>query len=163
MQFAAEAGARVIVLDVNAARLEFCTSRLGVPHAINASAGPALDALLGITGGDLPTAVFDATGNPGSMSAAFNYSSQGGRLVFVGLFQGDVTFNDPNFHRRELTLLASRNALPADFTRIIRLIEGGRIDTTPWITHRASLDGVIEAFPTWVRPEAGVIKAMVEL
>ena len=81
----------------------------------------------------------------------------------MGLFQGDVTFNDPNFHRRELTLLASRNALPADFGRIIGQIETGRIDTTPWITHRADFADAVDLFPAWVKPETGVIKAMIEL
>jgi 2-desacetyl-2-hydroxyethyl bacteriochlorophyllide A dehydrogenase len=163
MQFAGEAGARVIALDVNPARLEFCRDRLGVAHIVNPTDGPLLEALQRITGGDLPTAVLDATGNPASMAAAFGYPAHGGRIVFVGLFAGDVTFNDPNFHRRELTLLASRNALPADFTRIIRLIEAGRIDTTPWVTHRSSLTGAVEAFPGWVRPGSGVIKAMIEV
>jgi len=163
MQFAAEAGARVIVLDVNAARLEFCQRQLGVAHAIHAGQEPVLEALLRITAGDLPTAVFDATGNPQSMAATFNYQAPGGRVVFVGLFQGDVTFNDPNFHRREITLLASRNALPADFTRIIRLIENGRIDTTPWITHRADFSQVTEEFPRWTLPATGVIKAMIRV
>jgi 2-desacetyl-2-hydroxyethyl bacteriochlorophyllide A dehydrogenase len=162
IQFAAEAGARVIVLDVNAERLAFCTRQLGVPHVVDASAGDPLEEIRRLGGGDLPTVVFDATGNPGSMAGAFNLPAPGGRLVFVGLFQGDVAFNDPSFHRRELTLLASRNALPGDFTRIIRLIEAGRIDTSPWITHRAPLSGVVAAFPAWARPETGVIKAMIE-
>ena len=64
-----------------------------------------------------------------------------------GLFQGDVSFNDPNFHRRELTLLASRNALPGNFREIIALIEAGRIDTTPWITHRFALADTPQRFP----------------
>ncbi len=162
VQFAAEAGARVIVLDVNEARLDFCRRRLGVAHGVNAAGGPPLDELLRITGGDLPTAVFDATGNPRSMAGAFEFPASGGRMVCVGLFQGDLAFNDPNFHRRELTLLASRNALPADFTRIIRLVEEGRIDTGPWITHRSALGEVAGKFPTWVKPESGVIKAMIE-
>jgi 2-desacetyl-2-hydroxyethyl bacteriochlorophyllide A dehydrogenase len=162
IQFAAEAGARVIVLDVNAERLAFCTRELGVPHVVDASAGDPLEEIRRIGCGDLPTAVFDATGNPASMASAFNLPAPGGRLVFVGLFQGDVAFNDPNFHRRELALLASRNALPGDFTRIIRLIEAGRIDTSPWITHRAPLSGVVAEFPAWTRPETGVIKAMIE-
>ena len=97
------------------------------------------------------------------MAAAFDFPAAAGRLVFVGLFQGDVTFNDPAFHRRELTLLASRNALPSDFGRIIDLIASGRINTTPWISHRSSLVGLTERFPTWLLPETGVVKAMVEL
>ena len=163
VQFALEAGARVIVIDVNAARLGFCQGQLSVAHTVNAAKEAPLEALRRITGGDLPTAVFDATGNPKSMAASFDYPAPGGRLVLVGLFQGDVTFNDPNFHRRELTLMASRNALPDDFTRIIRLIETRRVDTAPWITHRSPLGAVLEAFPAWVRPEAGVVKAMIEV
>jgi threonine dehydrogenase-like Zn-dependent dehydrogenase len=110
----------------------------------------------------LPTAVFDATGNGRSMASAFEYPANGGRLIFVGLFQGEVSFNDPNFHRRELTILASRNARPEDFTRIIALIEAKRIDTSPWITHRAPLSDVLTEFPLWTKPETGVIKAIIE-
>lgn len=162
-QFAAEAGAQVIVQDTNAARLEFCRRQLHVPHVINAAQGNPLEELARLTAGDLPTAVFDATGNPQSMTSAFDYPAHGGRLVFVGLFQGDVTFHDPNFHRRELTLLASRNARPGDFSRIIALIEAGRLDTTPWITHRAPFARVLADFPAWTRPGTGVIKAMIEV
>ncbi len=162
MQFAVEKGARVIVLDINDARIDFCQRQLGVPHAINGAKENALEALGRITSGDLPTVVFDATGNPKSMMGSFEYPAHGGRLVFVGLFQGEVTFNDPNFHRRELTLMGSRNALPGDFARIIGLIEAGRVDTTPWITHRASFDETVAEFPAWTKPETGVIKAMIE-
>ena len=92
----------------------------------------------------------------------FDLIGHGGRLVYVGLFQGEVTFNDPNFHRREMTLLASRNALPGDFDRIVRLVEDGRINTTPWITHRVAADQLVETLPGWLSPEAGVLKAVVE-
>jgi 2-desacetyl-2-hydroxyethyl bacteriochlorophyllide A dehydrogenase len=163
MQFAIETGAQVIVLDVNAQRLEFCRSRLSVPYTIDASRENVLEALAGITAGDLPTAIFDATGNGRSMASAFEYPGNGGRLIFVGLFQGEVTFNDPNFHRLELTVLASRNARPDDFSRIISLIEAKRIETSPWITHRAPLSDVVTEFPLWTKPETGVIKAMIEV
>ena len=97
--------------------------------------------------GELPTLVFDATGNAASMHGAFELVAHGGRLVFVGLFQGDVTFHDPDFHRREQTLIASRNATGADFERSIALIEAGGADVLAWITDRATLDGVPEALP----------------
>ena len=83
--------------------------------------------------------------------------------------QGNRANHEPDrprkllMHRREITLLASRNALPADFDHIIRLIENGGIDTTPWITHRATFEEMIEAFPSWLKPETGVIKAMVQV
>jgi 2-desacetyl-2-hydroxyethyl bacteriochlorophyllide A dehydrogenase len=163
IQFAHAAGATVIAMDVNDSRLAFCRETLGVAHTVNATVPDVVAELQALTNGDLPTAVFDATGNPKSMMASFNYPAHGGRLVFVGLFQGDVTFNDPNFHKRELTLMGSRNARSADFPRIIALIESGKVDTTPWITHRAPFDAVPEQFPSWVKPETGVLKAIIEL
>jgi 2-desacetyl-2-hydroxyethyl bacteriochlorophyllide A dehydrogenase len=165
IQFALAADCRVIVIDVNAQRLAFCHERLGIPPAdlLDATGGDVAGRLAGLTGGDLPTAVFDATGNAASMVAAFVLPAHGGRLVFVGLFSGDVTFNDPNFHRRELTLLASRNALPEDFDEVLRLVESGRIDTAPWITHRAPLAEVPAQFAGWTDPAAGVLKAMVHV
>jgi threonine dehydrogenase-like Zn-dependent dehydrogenase len=144
-------------------RLEFCREQLGVAHVINAASKDPLQALKQITSGDLPTVVFDATGNPQSMMGAFEYPAHGGRLTFVGLFPGDATFDDPNFHRRELALLASRNARPGDFARIIDLVETGRIDTAAWITHRASFADAVTEFPRWTKPESGVIKAMIEV
>jgi threonine dehydrogenase-like Zn-dependent dehydrogenase len=159
MQFASLAGARVIALDVNADRLAFCRARGLAAHAIDGRDDP-LAALEELTGGDLATAVFDATGNLASMARAFAYVAHTGQLTFVGLAQGDVTFHDPAFHRREITLLASRNALPADFSQIIGQIETGAIDTEPWITHHADATTMIETFPTWLRPETGVVKAM---
>jgi 2-desacetyl-2-hydroxyethyl bacteriochlorophyllide A dehydrogenase len=162
VQFAIEAGAQVIVLDINPKRLEFCREHLGVADLINATREDPLEALQRITSGDLPTTVFDVTGNPKSMMSAFEYPTHGGQLIFVGLFPGDITFDDPNFHRRELTLVASRNARPENFARIIDLVEGGRIDTAPWITHRAMFENVVAKFPLWTKPEAGVIKAMIE-
>ena len=56
----------------------------------------------------------------------------------MGLFQGEFSLNDPEFHKRETTLLGSRNSLPEDFTRIIRMIEAKQIDTARWITHRVA-------------------------
>lgn len=163
MQFAVERGAEVTVLDINARRLAFCQGQIGVQHAIDGSVEDVAAALARITSGDGPTVVIDATGNEGSMKRAFDYPAHGGRLVFVGLFQGEVTFNDPNFHRRELTLMASRNALAADFQRIIELLEAGRIDTNPWITHRAVFGDAVGEFPAWTDPATGVIKAMIEV
>lgn len=98
------------------------------------------------------------------MSHALNYCAFAGRLVYVGITQEPVSFPPATImHRRELTLLASRNALAPDFTRIIQLIEDGRIDTRRWITHHADFDGMIGEFPNWLKPESGVIKAVVAM
>ena len=165
LEFVKVAGAKSIVLDINEARLAFCKSTMGVDHTIAARGdGSELTALAEIIGGQLADVVVDATGSHQSMSAALGYCAFGGRLVYVGITQQELTFpHAPVMHRRELTLLASRNALTGDFARIIRLIEDGVIDTKPWITHHAKFDDMIAAFPTWLKPGSGVIKAVVEM
>ena len=162
IQFVQETGARLVVMDTSEARLAFCRDRLGVSATLNPLSTPSPTALPELLGGDPPTVVFDATGNAASMRASFNHPSHGGRLVFVGLFQGELGFDDPDFHRRELTVFASRNSLPGTFEHILRLIERGRIDTRPWITHRLPLEDVPARFSEITR-DPGLLKAMIEV
>jgi alcohol dehydrogenase len=164
MEFTKLAGARTIVFDTNPRRLEFCKTALGIPDTVLVKGdGSELKALEDLTNGNRAEAVLDATGSVESMSHALAFCAFGGRLVFVGITTQEIHFGQPLMHRRELTLLASRNALPTDFTRIIGLIESGRLDTRPWITHHSSFDGLIDRFPAWLKPETGVIKAIVEV
>ena len=162
MQFAQAAGAPVIAMDLNRDRLAFCRDALQVAGTICAG-DDAEASIRRHFDGDLPTIVFDATGNPASMMKAFDYVAHGGLLVYLGLFQGAVQFHDPMFHRKELTLMASRNALGSEFRHIIRAIETGRIETAPWITHQVPFDAMIDHFDAWLHPESRVIKAMVSV
>jgi alcohol dehydrogenase len=165
IEFTRLSGARTFVMDLNEQRLAFVRERMQVPDTILARAdGTELDELKRATDGAWAQVVIDATGSNKSMGAALQYCSFTGRLVYVGITQSEVSFpHAPVLHRRELTLLASRNALPPDFTRIIQLIEKGRIDTRPWITHQADFNDVIKVFPDWIKPETGVIKAVVHV
>jgi len=160
-QFALLVGARVMVMDLNEQRLAFC-QKLWPEVICNDGRSDVLFALQDVVSDELPMAVFDATGNPHSMQAAFNFTAHGGRLIFVGLFQGDVTFHDPDFHSRELTLMSSRNATWSDFRQIIDYLEADKIDLSAWITHRASYETMIDTFPHWFDQNSGLIKAMVE-
>lgn len=161
IQFALARGVKLAVMDVSESRLEFCR-KLGVLNTLKPGA-TAVEELTQLGDGDLPTCVIDATGNAASMAGCFNLPAHGGRIVFVGLFQGEVTFNDPNFHRRELTLLASRNAQPCTFREVIQLVEGGAIDTRPWITHRFLLADTPVVFPQEIAGNPAVLKAMIEV
>lgn len=164
IEFVKLTGATITVLDMNEQRLAFCKSTMGVQHTIRATTPDAvLNEMHQLTNGTLYPVVFDATGNTKSMCGAFEYVAFTGRIVFVGIVTDPISFADPLFHRREMTILASRNALPDDFTRIIQLIEDGKIDTRPWITHRTPFTDLIERFPSYTKPETGVIKAIVEV
>ncbi len=158
-QFALQAGAKVIAMDMNEGRLAFASQHIRIDHMVDAKRD-VLEQLKAILPNDFPTVVFDATGNAQSMMQSFRYVAHGGRLVYVGLFQGDVTFNDPEFHRRELTLLASRNATAQDFEHVITAMEAREINVLPWITHHASPESIVTDFAGWLKPENGVVKAM---
>ncbi|MDQ0226166.1 zinc-binding alcohol dehydrogenase family protein [Metabacillus niabensis] len=162
MSLAKQVGARVIAMDINQERLEFCQKWANVDYIINALQSP-MDALKDITSGDMPTIVFEATGNSKSMTDSFRYPANGGKLVFVGLIKTDIFFSDPDFHAKELTLMASRNAINEDFHYVINAIQNGQIDVGDYITHRSGFDQIIDSFKEWLKPEEGVIKAIVEL
>ena len=162
IQFAQIAGATLTLLEPNPQRAKFCEDHFRIAHTLRRLDHIESD-LRGALGGDLPTSVFDATGNVASMHNAFSLVANGGRLTLVGIVLDDIAFKDPEFHRREMTLLSSRNSLPQNFKRIIALMETGEIDTQPWVTHRATFDAFIQEFPTWLKPESGVVKAMVAL
>jgi len=159
-QFAQLMGGRVAVLEISAWRRDFCKRHLGIERLLDGEEEtvPALERLFG----DLPTTVFDATGSPRSMMQAVQYVANGGTLVYVSLVQGEITFTDSELHRRELTLIRSRNALAADFRWAMEMVEDGRIALAPWITHRAPADRMVSEFPGWLDPERGVVKAVVE-
>ncbi|HEV8061769.1 MAG TPA: zinc-binding alcohol dehydrogenase family protein [Gemmataceae bacterium] len=162
LEFVKLTGCKILILDVNPQRLEFCRSVMGIEHTLLASDSLVKD-LRDLTDGNMPDVVIDATGSNQSMSNAFGLIAHGGRLVFLGITTGEVTFRHPVFHKPEGALLCSRNALPEDFERIIGLIEQGRIDTKPWITHRAVFEELIDVFPSYTQPETGVIKAIVDV
>ena len=161
MQFLSVAGAQILAMDISDERLEFCQRVANIAGIINPTQGDAAAQIRAFNGGDLPMCVMDATGHAASMAGTFELVAHGGRIVFVGLFGGEVCFDDPNFHKRELTLMGSRNATASDFERTIGLIEAGRIDTTPWITHRLKLGEVAEKFAA-MQGAAGLVKAMIE-
>jgi len=165
VEFAKLSGARVIVMDMVESRLAFVRETMGVADTVVARGDAAAEqAVAGLTDGRLCDVVVDATGSAASMANSLKLCSFGGRLVYVGITQSDLVFpHAPVMHRRELTLLASRNARSRDFSRIIGLIETGTIDTGPWITHRVPFAGTIEMFPGLLEPARGVIKAVIEM
>ncbi|WP_026565071.1 zinc-binding alcohol dehydrogenase family protein [Bacillus sp. UNC41MFS5] len=162
MAFAKHEGATVIAMDVNEERLAFCREWARVDYTVNALENP-VEKLQEITNGEMPTVVFDATGNAKSMSDAFNYPAHGGKLIYVGLTKGNISFDDPDFHKKELTLMGSRNATREDFEYVVRAIQNGGVDIESYITHRASFDEMLNQFEEWLTPEAKVIKAIVEV
>jgi 2-desacetyl-2-hydroxyethyl bacteriochlorophyllide A dehydrogenase len=163
MEFAKIAGASVIALDINEQRLAFCREKLEVPYTINGSLENVTGQLKNITNGDMPTVVIDATGNLNAMNTAFQYMAHGARYVLVGLQKEELRISHPEFHKREATLMSSRNATREDFQQVIQAMKKGWVNPSTYITHRTGFADVKNNFQSWLDPRNGVIKAMIEM
>jgi|SRR6185503_8053613 len=161
IEFARIAGGQVIALDINENRLAFCRTKLQINHTVNASSPDCFQKIKAITNGDLPTVIIDATGSQKAINNAFQYLAHGGRFVLIGLQKGEISFSHPEFHKREATLMSSRNAAHADFEQVTDCMAKGLIDPKTYITHRVTFDEVKKDFSSWLDPANGVIKAMV--
>ncbi|GAA4736244.1 zinc-binding alcohol dehydrogenase family protein [Flavisolibacter ginsenosidimutans] len=162
-EFSRIAGGKVIVMDVNEKRLAFCKEKLGVNYTVNPLTDDVLMKLKEITNGDMPTVVIDATGNLKAINNGFGYMAHGARYVLVGLQKGEICVSHPEFHKREATLMSSRNATREDFEHVMACMKKGLVKPTTYITHRVQFDEVKDHFESWLKPETGVIKATVEL
>lgn len=153
--------AKVTVLDTRQDRLAFCTRHLQVDSAvlIGDTDKAQLDA---ITGGEFFDVVFDATGNAGAMERGFEFIAHGGKYVLVSIVRGNISFSDPEFHKREATLMGSRNATVEDFRYVEQCLRDGLIPDAALNTHRMGLSEVTERFTELLDPSQGVVKAIVE-
>jgi 2-desacetyl-2-hydroxyethyl bacteriochlorophyllide A dehydrogenase len=162
MIFARLRGAQVVALDARADRLGFCARHLAVAHCVQA--GPEAKVELSrLTGGEFFDCVFDATGSAEAMNAGFDFVAHGGAYVLVSIVREMISFSDPEFHKRETTLLSSRNATRRDFENVLEALRGGSIPSAALNSHRGALSDAPELFPVWIRPETGVIKAILEI
>jgi 2-desacetyl-2-hydroxyethyl bacteriochlorophyllide A dehydrogenase len=163
MEFAKVAGASLIAMDNNPSRLAFCRDLLKPEYCIGNEVKDTIAALREITDGDMPTIVIDATGNLQAINQGFQYIAHGGKYVLVGLQKKEIHLSHPEFHKREATLMSSRNATKADFETVLDSIASGKIDPLPFITHRSQFNEVKDQFANWLDPDRRVVKAMVEI
>lgn len=162
MLFAKESGATVIAVDVNSNRLDFCKEWISVDYTVDAKLNP-IKQIEAITGSNMTDIVIDATGNKGSMEQSLEYISFGGKVVYVGLVKDTIQFHNPDFHKRETTLMGSRNATMEDFQMVYNLLRKRKFDMQKFITHRSLFENMIKNFPDWINPNTTIIKAMVEV
>jgi hypothetical protein len=160
--FAGLAGAEVGVIDTREDRLSFAKKHLRVSHALALGEGD-MEQMKAATEGEFYSHVFDCTGSPKAMERGFSLVAHAGTYVLVSIVQGNISFSDPEFHKREMTLLSSRNATLADFATVMTAMRGGHIPTRAIKTHSAPLWEVAARMPEWIRPEAGTVKAVLEV
>ena len=155
------------LIDVSKERLANAPRMLDFPrapskHLVNPVDGAVAEQLQDAFNGQLPTVIFDATGNAKSMESCVELAAHGARIIFVGLFQGSFSVDDPTFHRKELSILSSRNAPGETFTSVIDAIGACRIDPKVWISHRMKFEDVPDQFSEVTRAP-DLVKAVIEI
>ncbi len=160
MIFAKLRGATVTALDSRADRLAFAMERLGMDASV--ALGDTDEAQLSaLTANEFYDVVFDATGNPKAMERGLRFVAHAGTYGLISVVAANISFSDPEFHKRETTLLASRNATTEDFETVLDAMRAGKIPAA-LNTHRMALADVPEHFKMLLDPAAGVVKAIVE-
>ncbi|MER9967442.1 zinc-binding alcohol dehydrogenase family protein [Mesorhizobium sp. M0060] len=160
--FARIAGLDVTLLDMSTERLGFAESELGFATH-DGSQGAAPELVRQATGGDGFDAVFDATGSTRSVQSAFAHVAHGGTLVLVSVVKDDISFSDPEFHKREMMLIGSRNALRADFDHVAASIRNGAVPLAKLVTHRTTLGETPRDLARWAHEKSGLIKAVIQV
>ena len=160
--FAGIAGATVTLMDIDRERLLESQRLVGADSTIPVD-GDSGKVVADLTNGDGFDTVIDATGNRTSMEGGFGYVAHGGTYVLLSVVRENVTFADPVFHAREMTLLASRNALKSDFETVIAAMAAGKVPISKLITHRTTLAGATTDLAHWATQKRGLIKALINV
>jgi 2-desacetyl-2-hydroxyethyl bacteriochlorophyllide A dehydrogenase len=158
--FARIAGHDVTLLDTSPERLSFASERLGFTAGVRAGEG-ARDTLMDMTQGEGFDVVYDATGHAASIQDGFALVAHGGAYVLVSVVKDDITFSDPEFHKREMMLIGSRNAAREDFEQVVASIRAGDVPLDALATHATSLEEAPDALARWVHEKSGLIKAVI--
>ena len=161
-QFAKVAGAKVFISDIRKDKLLHCKEEYALDGVVDASADVNAQ-LASLTDGQYPTVIIDCTGSVEAMQSTFTNLAHGGKIVFVSVIKKAICFDDPEFHKRETTLLGSRNATLEDFEHVVSCLKNGSVVSNALITHTGKFSEILDVFSSWTKPETGVVKAVLEM
>jgi L-iditol 2-dehydrogenase len=141
-------GARVIAIDVTAARLKLATT-LGADATIDASTVDPIVVIRELTGGEGADATMDCTGNATARDQAVQSARIWGRVVWVGE-GGTVTLDvSRDVIHKHLTIHGSWTFSTIGMDECARYVVDRQVPIERLITHRYTLDQAAEAFATF--------------
>ena len=157
---AAAAGANVVVADTSEQRRAHVAQKLGLA-TVNPLDADFETQLRAEFGGRLPAKVIDATGSPAAMNGAVKLIRHGGTIVFVGLHKGDLVIPDIEFHKKETTLLGSRNATLEDFAKVGELMANGQLRADMMLNRHYDFSTLADRFEADVINNRELIKGVI--
>lgn len=136
--------ARIIAIDLADARLARATE-FGADVTINNGAEDALAKVMELTNGEGVDVAVEAVGVPETFELCAELIRPGGRVANVGVHGHAATLHLETLWIRDVTIttgLVDAVSTPM----LLRLIEGGRLDPTPFATHRFALGDAEHAY-----------------
>ncbi|MFO0469270.1 MAG: zinc-binding alcohol dehydrogenase family protein, partial [Bacteroidota bacterium] len=135
LMFAKSRTNKIILIDINQNRITYCKTYLGIVHSFNGNDESLIENIRDLTNGHFADIVIDATGNKKSIQQQLTFLGHGGKWILIGLQREDLPINHPEFHKREATLMSSRNATKYDFEQVMERIDKKEINPDLLITH----------------------------
>ena len=161
LMFAKSKTNNIILIDINQNRITYCKSILGIKHSFNGNDETLFEEIKELTNGHFADIVIDATGNKKSIQQQLRFLGHGGKWILIGLQREDLHINHPEFHKREATLMSSRNATKHDFKQVMDKIDNKEIDPALLITHTLDFEEVVNSFSSFIVDQTlikGIIK-----
>ncbi|MDI1335778.1 MAG: zinc-binding alcohol dehydrogenase family protein [Lacunisphaera sp.] len=159
---AAARRARVIAVDLDTRKLALAR-RLGATETIDNSDNQLALRLQDLTHGDGPEVVIEAIGIPATFQAAVEIVGVAGRVVYIGYAKAPVQYETRLFVQKELDILGSRNALPADFAEVVRIMQSGVIPTSEIVSQVVPLAEAGAALAAWSDRPGDTTKIQIEM
>jgi threonine dehydrogenase-like Zn-dependent dehydrogenase len=156
------AGATTIATDLDERKLLIAKSA-GANHIINTTLEPLHERLLELTGGLGPDVVIEAVGTPQTFRAAVEEVAFTGRVVYIGYAKEPVAYETRLFVQKELDILGSRNALPEDFRRVIKMLEAKQFPVEEAVGSIVGLEEAPGILRAWSESPERFTKIMVSL
>jgi threonine dehydrogenase-like Zn-dependent dehydrogenase len=155
-------GARTIAIDLDDTKLNTARAA-GATDLVHSSNEDIHSRLQEITAGRGPSVIIEAIGLPETFRAAVAEVAFTGRVVYIGYAKEPVAYDTRLFVQKELDIMGSRNALPADFREVIAMLEAGRFPVQDAISAIIGIDEVPAMLERWSQSPASFTKIMVQL
>ncbi|HKU24864.1 MAG TPA: zinc-binding alcohol dehydrogenase family protein [Candidatus Sulfotelmatobacter sp.] len=159
---ASSRGARTICIDVDDQKLELARMA-GGQLTINTAREPLHDRLLEMTEGRGPDVAIEAIGTAATFRAAVEEVAFTGRVVYIGYAKEPVSYETRLFVQKELDIVGSRNAQPADFEAVIKLLEAEKFPVDQAVSLVVPLEQAADALRSWSDNPSRFTKIMVNM
>ena len=154
-------GATVIAVDIDDEKLTVA-KQLGADFTINSRTQDLHDEVQAITHGDGPSVVVEAAGNPHTYRSAIEEVAFAGRVVCIGYAGADVAIPTKLWVQKELEILGSRNANPADFEAVIKYLSKTSPNLDLLVSKVVTVQKAGLMMKTWAESPGSLLKILVQ-